>query len=79
MRKNISVTQEEPITRTDNNGRLNGYFCSDIVFNLNRKVLTDLEISYLGKGLGFSPTVTFVNEADLKREFANLARNITCK
>ena len=41
--------------------------------------MTDLEITYLGKGLGFSSTPTFVNEADLKRDFANLARNITCK
>ena len=49
IEENISVTQEELITRTDNNERLQGYFCSDVVFNLSHKVLTDLKISVLGK------------------------------
>ena len=77
--ENISVAQEEPITRTDNNGRLKGYFCSDVVFNLSHKVLTDLEISVLGKGLGFSPTPTFINEVDLRRDFVNFSRKMRCK
>ena len=49
IEENISVTQEELITRTDNNERLQGYFCSHVVFNLSHKVLTDLKISVLGK------------------------------
>ena len=52
------VTQEELVTRTDSNGRQQGYFCTDVVFNLSHKVLTDLEISVLGKGLGSSPTLS---------------------
>ena len=76
IEENISVTQGEVITRTDNNGRLQGYFCLDIVFILSHKVLTDLEISVLGKGLGFSPTPTFINEADLRRDFADFARKM---
>ena len=48
IEENISATQEELITRTENNGRLKGYFCSDIVFNLSHKILIDLEISFLG-------------------------------
>ena len=40
IEENISVTQEELITRTDTNGRLRGYFCSDVVFNLSHKILT---------------------------------------
>ena len=63
----------------DNSGRLKGYFCSDVVFNLSHKVLSDLEISVLGKGLGFSPTPTFINEADLRRDFAEFARKMRCK
>ena len=74
IEEDISVAQEEPITRTDNNGRLKGYFCSDVVFNLSHKVLTDLEISVLGKGLGFSPTPTFINEVDLRRDFSGKMR-----
>ena len=79
IEENISVTQEELITKTDNNGRLQGCFCSDVVFNLSYKVLTDLEISVLGKELGFSPTPTFINEADLRRDFADFARKMRFK
>ena len=38
IEENIGVMREEPITRTDSNGCLKGYFCSDIVFNLCHKV-----------------------------------------
>ena len=73
IEENISVTQAAPIPWTDNNGRLKGYFCSDFVFNISHKVLTDLEISVLGKGLDFSPTPTVINEADLRRNFASFS------
>ena len=79
IEENISVTQEELITRTDTNGHLQVYFCSDVVFNLSHKVLTELEISVLGKGLGFLPTPTFINEADLRKNFADFARKMRCK
>ena len=46
------------------------------MFNLIHKVLTDLEISVLGKGLDFSPTLMFINEADLRRDFADFARKM---
>ena len=32
-----------------------GYFCSDTVFNLSNRVLTDIEIKVLEKGLDFAP------------------------
>ena len=69
-------TQKELTVTMDNSGRLKGYFCSDVVFNLSHKVLSDLEISVLGKGLGFSPIPTFRNEADLRRDFAEFARKM---
>ena len=47
--------------------------------NQSHKVLADLEISVLGKGLGFSPTPTFINKADLRREFADFTRKMRCK
>ena len=34
---------------------LSGYFCSDTVFNLSQKVLTDSEIKVLEKGLDYAP------------------------
>ena len=39
--------------RADEN-RLTGYFCSDTIFNLSNRVLTDNEIKVLEKGLDFS-------------------------
>ena len=74
-----SNTQEAPIIRTDENGSLKRYFCSDVVFNLSHKVLSDLEIGVLNEGLGFSPTPTFTNEADLRRYFTEFARKMRCK
>ena len=37
IEEDISVAQEEPITRTNNNGRPKGYFGSDVVFKLSHK------------------------------------------
>ena len=41
---------ESNVPQVESN-RLKGQFCSDVVFNLSGKVLTDLEIKVLGKGL----------------------------
>ena len=38
-----------------------------------------MEIEVLCKGLGFSPTPSFINEADLKRDFADFSRKMRCK
>ena len=59
--------------------RIKGYFCSDIVFNLNNKVLNQTEISILEKGLGFLPTPNMINEADLRRDFNMFSRKTRCK
>ena len=68
-----------PLGRVGDYGRLKGYFCSDVVFNLTHRVLSELEIEVLGKGLGFSLTPSFINEADLKSDFANFSRKIRRK
>ena len=65
--KNNSV----PLGRVGNDGRLKDYFRLDVVFNLSHRLFSELEIEVLGKGLGFSPKPSFVNEADLKRDIAN--------
>ena len=39
-----------PLGRVENNGRLKGYFCSEVVFDLSHRVFSDLEIVVLGKG-----------------------------
>ena len=42
-----------PLGRVGDDGHLKGYFCSDMVFNLYHRLLFELEIEVLGKGLGF--------------------------
>ena len=45
------------------------YFCSDTVFNLSNKVLTEHEIKVLEKRLDFAPIQRKVNEAELRQDF----------
>ena len=59
--------------------RIKGYFCSDTVFNLSNKVLSQMEISVLQKGLGFVPTPNMINESDLRRDFNEFSRKMRCK
>ena len=58
---------------------MKGSFVSDYVFNLSKKVLSQTEINVLEKGLGFSPTPSFINEADLRRDFNEFSRKMRCK
>ena len=39
-------------------------FVSDYDFNFSKKDLPQTEINVLKKGLGFSPTPSFINEVD---------------
>ena len=52
-----------------NGGCLAGYVCSDIVFNLSKKVLTDTEIGVLEKGLDFATIQNKANEPELRTDF----------
>ena len=70
---------ETTIEPSSINGRLKGYYRSDVVFNLSNKVLSDTEINVLGKGLGFTSAPSFINESDLKRDFEDFARKMRCK
>ena len=59
--------------------RMKGSFVSDYVFNLKNKVLSQTDINVLEKGLGFSPTPSFINEADLRRDFNEFSGNMRRK
>ena len=59
--------------------RIKGSFSSDSVFNLSKTVLSKTEIKVLEKDLGFSPTPSVINEADLQRDFDDFARKLRCK
>ena len=54
--------------------RLSGYFCSDTVFNLSRRVLTETEIKILEKGLDYAPIQNKINELELKQDFEEFCR-----
>ena len=61
------------------NERLECFSCSDSVFNLSKKVLTETEIRVLEKGLGFAPAPTKINETELRTDFNKFARKMRCK
>ena len=48
-------------------------------FNVNKKVLTPVEIKVLEIGLTFVPMPNMINEANLKRDFDEFGRKIRCK
>ena len=54
-----------------------GYFCSDTIFNLSRKFLTDSEIKVLQKGLDYAPIQSKINELELRNGFEEFCRRKT--
>ena len=52
-----------------NEGCRVGYFCSNTVFNLTRKALTDIEIKILEKRLDFAPIQNKINDPELRSDF----------
>ena len=48
-------------------------------FNVNKKVLTPVEIKVLEIGLTFVPMPNMINEANLKRDFDEFGRKMRCK
>ena len=67
--QNFNTSFAYPKYGVTSEGRLEGYFCSDTVFNLSRKVLTDTEIRILEKGLDFVPIQNKTNEPGLRTDF----------
>ena len=63
----------------NSNDRISGYFCSDIVFNLSKKILTDIEIKVLEKGLDYAPIQNKINEPELRRDFEEFCRRMRLK
>ena len=59
--------------------RIKGYFCSDTVFNLSRRVLSEDEIKVLEKGLDFAPIQRKVNEPELRKDFEEFCRKMRIK
>ena len=75
---------EELQNRTEVSGntssnRLKGHFCSDTVFNLSHRVLSDAEIKILEKGFDFAPIQRKINEPELRRDFEEFYRRMRIK
>ena len=67
---NVKVTIE---------GQISGYFCSDTVFNLNHRVLTETEIKLLEKGLDYAPNQKKISDPELRKDFSEFCRRIRNK
>ena len=59
--------------------KIEGHFCSDAVFNLSRRILTETEIKVLEKGLNFAPIQNKINEPELRTGFNEFCRRMRTK
>ena len=64
---------------TTDESRLSGYFCSETVFNLSNRVLSDAEIRVLEKGLDYAPIQRKMNEPELIHDFNDFCRRMRLK
>ena len=67
--QNVNTSFAYPRYGVTSEGHLEGYFCSDAIFNLSWKVLTDTEIRILEKGLHFAPIQNKIQEPELRPDF----------
>ena len=70
----LEELEQEQSTSITNSDRISGYFCSETVFNLSKKVLSDMEIKILEKGLDYVPIQSKINRPELRRDFEDFAR-----
>lgn len=61
------------------NTSLSGYFCSGTVFNLSRRVWTEMEINILEKGFDYTPIQNKINELKLKQDFEEFCHKMRIK
>ena len=70
----LEELEQEQSTSITNSDRISGYFCSETVFNLSKKVLSDMKIKILEKGLDYVPIQSKINQPELRRDFEDFAR-----
>ena len=64
---------------TINNAKLFGYFYSGTSFILSRRVLTEMEIKILEKGLDCAPMQKKRNKPEIKQDLKNFFRKMRLK
>ena len=55
---------------------MKGSLVSGYFFNLIKKVLSQAENNVLEKSFGFSPTPSFINETDLRRDLNEFSKKM---
>ena len=73
---NIDFTGDNSSTESS---PLKGCFCSETVFNLSKKVLTEAEIKIFEKGLDYVPIQSKANEPELRSDLALFRRRMRLK
>ena len=76
LRSILEELEQVQSTIITNSDRISGYFCSDTVFNLSKKVLSDMEIKILEKGLDYACIQKIINEPELRTDFEDFARRM---
>ena len=74
-----SKTSSQHKAGVTNEGCLVGYFCSNTVFTLSRKVLTDIEIKAIEKRLDFESIQNKIKDPKLRSDFEDSARRMRTK
>ena len=63
-------------TTVTDEGRFQGSLCSKTVFSLSQRVLSEIEIQVLEKGLDFAPIQRSINEPELRKDFEDFSRRM---
>ena len=69
----------ENITEFTSSNHSNRHFCSDIIFNLSNRVLSDAEIKIIEKSLDIAPIQKKINELELRKDFEEFCRRMRIK
>ena len=60
-----------------NSDRMSACFCSYTVFNLTKKVLSDMEIKILQNGFDYAPIQNKIDKPELRKGFEDFARRMS--
>ena len=72
------LEQVQSASLTDSH-RMSACFCSYTVFNLTKKVLSDMEIKIIEKGFDYAPIQNKINKPELRKGFEDFARRMRLK
>ena len=77
--ENRKEVSGDNITEIRSSNRLKGDFCTDTVFILSHRVLSDAEIKILEKSLDIAPIQRKINELELRKDSEEFCRRMKIK